>query len=293
MRQNPTKLCVCGRSASFPLCDNSHEEEGWTCAVELAWNRLGFCASHRYTNLARKLASHYQAALVLPGEPHHIVDTLVTIVDGTDLQYPTAVQSQIQARQRLVVSLGAARALLQTRLMANRIVDLSHISPLQAFSQIRQLLDEKVPESKTSNPESSQEPNSLASAFISHAVKDESLLLPAANYLRDYFQADLFLCADSIPSGSNWQDSIYTALRQQEIFVVILTQAVLASHFCSFEIGMAHALNKPILILSLDGSRPPAFIQHLQAIDLPRITQQKPWLTLADVLLEELLHNLT
>ncbi|MEM7114194.1 MAG: TIR domain-containing protein [Chloroflexota bacterium] len=286
-----TKLCVCGRSDNFPLCDNSHEEEGWSCAADRSWNRLGFCASFRYQNLARKLASHYQAALVLPGEPQHVVERLITIVDGTDLHYPIAIQPQIQARQHWVVSLGSASGLLSTRLNASRVIDLSHISALQAFSHIRQVVDGDELGDETVG-KTAVSTTTLNSAFISHAVKDEGLLLPAVHYLRDTFQADLFLCADSIPTGSNWQDSIYTALRQQSQFVVILTKAVLASHFCAFEIGMAYALNKPILILSLDGSRPPAFIQHIQAIDLPRIAQQKPWLTLADILLEELLRGL-
>lgn len=282
-----SKLCVCGRSAEFPICDNSHEEEGWTCAAEVAWNRLGFSASRRYQNLARKLASHYEAALILPGEPYHAVDTLVTVVDGTDLQFPLAIQSQIQARQRWVVSLGAATTLLASQLSADKIVDLGHIPPFQAFSHIRQALDKGA-----SAPPEPTARQMLASAFISHAIKDEPLLLPAIHYLRDYFQANFFLCADSIPSGSDWQKTIDRALHQQDIFVVLLSKAVLASHFCSFEIGMAYALKKPIVILSLDGSRPPAFVQHLQMIDLPRIAYQKPWLTLPDILLDELLNSL-
>jgi len=63
------KLCVCGRSKSMPICDASHDGEGWTCRVEKAWSEMSFFTSFRYQNLGLKLASHYKAGLLLPGEP--------------------------------------------------------------------------------------------------------------------------------------------------------------------------------------------------------------------------------
>ncbi|MDP6507243.1 MAG: toll/interleukin-1 receptor domain-containing protein, partial [Planctomycetota bacterium] len=129
----------------------------------------------------------------------------------------------------------------------------------------------------------------LKSAFISHAVADESLIMPAVEYLRQYFDAGLFLCADSIETGSVWQKEITEALEAKDCFICLLSEASLASHFCSFEIGVASALEKPLIQISLDGSMPHVFIQHLQAIDLPRIVKQKPWLDVEDALLDELL----
>lgn len=67
----------------------------------------------------------------------------------------------------------------------------------------------------------------------------------------------------------------------------------MSSHFCSFEVGMASALQKPLILISLYGSMPHVFIQHLQAIDLPRIVRQKPWLSIEDALLDELLRVLS
>src|SRR6185295_2137333 len=136
-------------------------------------------------------------------------------------------------------------------------------------------------------------PRTLHGAFLSHAVGDEALILSVIDYLRRYFKADLFLCADSILSGTNWQDTISAALFGREYFVSLLSKANLASHFCSFEIGVAYALRKPIRLLSLDGSPPPAFVQHMQFVDLPRLARQKPWLDIQDILVDELLKVLS
>jgi len=82
------------------------------------------------------------------------------------------------------------------------------------------------------------------------------------------------------------------ALRNQDRFIALLSKISLASHFCSFEIGSANALSKPIALISLDGSVPPVFVQHIQAIDLPRILLQESWLDPQDALLRELLNVL-
>lgn len=43
--------------------------------------------------------------------------------------------------------------------------------------------------------------STLASAFLSHAVADENLLIPVVDRLREQYGAKLFLCGDSIPTG--------------------------------------------------------------------------------------------
>lgn len=45
-------------------------------------------------------------------------------------------------------------------------------------------------------------------------------------------------------------------------------------------------------IISLDGTLPPAFVQHLHMVDVPRLARSKPWLTHGDVVMEELLNIL-
>lgn len=205
-----------------------------------------------------------------------------------DLEFPLSIQSEIQAKKQIVTSLGAGSGLLHAVFPGSQILDLGPVTVFVAFKEIRRLLD-----SGDIDGLPPTELQKLSTAFVSHAVKDEPLIMPTIRYLREVFSADLFLCADSIEPGTNWQDTIYTALQEKEVFVVILSEAVRDSHFCSFEFGVAYALNKPMVMLSLDGVRPLSFVQHIQAVNLPRIAQQKPWLSLGDILLEELLLGLT
>ncbi len=285
--RRPKKLCVCGRSAVYPVCDNSHEGEGWTCAAESAWAEIGICASHRYQNLAFKLASHYHAALLLPGDAWPSVDRLVMIVDDTDLGFPVAVHGRARAEERLVVVLGVAGGLLGSHFPGSRVVDMPDVDPAAAFDRIQAVLD------NNEAPTQIAAPVSLCSAFISHAVKDEVLILSAVNYLRRHFRADMFLCADSILPGARWQDTILSALEEKDHFVVLMSEATRASPFCSFELGVACAKGKPIDLISLDGTRPPEFVQDIQAIDLPRLLRSRPWLDPPDVLIQELMRALS
>jgi len=76
----------------------------------------------------------------------------------------------------------------------------------------------------------------LASAFISHAVRDEAELMGVVEQCRGLYKPNLFLCADGIPTGTGWQLKIIQALRDQEIFVLFLSKHSRLSHFCSFEV---------------------------------------------------------
>lgn len=88
----------------------------------------------------------------------------------------------------------------------------------------------------------------LASGFMSHAVADEGLIVPVVERLRDLYGAQLFLCGDSIPTGSNWQHSIMEGLRGADVFVLLLSAAVKRSHFCSYEVGYAMGTGKDVKV---------------------------------------------
>ena len=249
------------------------------------WVGYGFSASARYQNLALKLAAHFGGTVVTPADRDLKLQTLVTIVDGTDLGSALAFVAGVQVEKRILVSLGLGPDLLVQSFPDHQVLGLPEVNIFQAFKQICLFLEGKASPDKTHT-------STLASCFISHAVKDEVHILPATDYLRKFFRADLFLCADSIMPGDDWQFTISKALRDQDRFVVLLSQATLGSHFCSFEIGFAAALEKVKVIISLDGSRPPAFLQHLQFLDLQRIGLQRPWLSVQDLLVDQLLQAL-
>ena len=287
-RPKQRQLCVCGRSNELPLCDGSHAGEGWTCAANSKWERFGFCASRRYQNLATKLASHFQGALWREGEKCTPVETLITIADGTDLEYAILANQLPESDERVVVLFGAAAGLARDLFPGSRLLDLGDLQPIQAFRRITSFLEAESPEENLSGP-----PTELSSAFIAHAVKDEGLLTPVIDYLTRFFRADLFTCAGSIGPGEDWHRTILEGLRSKDRFVYLLSKASADSHFCSFEIGMASGLGKPTSIISLDGSAPPQFIQHIQCVDLDRIIRYKPWLDRGDLILEELIRALS
>ena len=150
----------------------------------------------------------------------HPVDTLVTIVDGTDLELPLAVQPEIQARHRLVVTLGVPGGLLQPVFADSQIIDMGGVTAVRAFKRICSLLDGGTHVNSTDAH--SPLVLELQSAFISHAVKDEPLVAPVIDYLRNYFSANLFVCVDSISPGVNWHDTILAALQAKQVFVFLL-----------------------------------------------------------------------
>ena len=279
----PVKLCVCGRSAAYPICDNSHEDELWSCAQGPAQARVGFGASGPYINLARKLAAAYEGlCLTGDGEPGELLELLVLIVDGAHLEAPMALRAQVRAEQVVVVSLTKGAALLADVFEGATVHDLHAEDPRLVFKRVQLLLDGAL----------GDEPPAVGgrrTLFLSHAVRDEPLVIPAVAHLKQWYGADIFTCADSIPPGSRWHDEIMDALRSQDIFVSLLSKHFLASGFAAFEMGCAYALDKPMAAISLDGSAPPAFVQHLQMADIPRLRRVKPWLETGDVLIDELM----
>lgn len=278
------KLCVCGRSARYPLCDASHETEGWSCLSGPQWARYGFCASPALINLALKLSAEFQGVLCdSPGVNYH-VDTLVLLADSGDLDKLRLLNTHIQARQRLVIGAGHGTPFLQPLFPDATIYALDAARLPQAYLQVKAVLRGEVEACTVC-----QAPQSL---FLSHAVADEPLIQPVVTYLKTQYAARIFTCQDSIPAAGAWHGEILAALLAAERVVVLLSQAMLASTFCAFEIGYALALDKRLSLIRLDAAQPPAYIQHLQLRDLPREQRIRPWLDAGDLLADALLADM-
>ena len=106
--------------------------------------------------------------------------------------------------------------------------------------------------------------------FISHAVSDEAIILPVLEQLEGLYDLQFFICS-KIPSQSNWYSEIEQHLRDCDTVWTFLSTDFSQSTFCAFEIGMTRALKKTMMLFSLDGSTPPAYLQHLQMHSLPRV----------------------
>lgn len=281
-----SKLCICGRSSKYPLCDNGHQDEDWSCVIEETTALHGFASSVRYQNIVQKLAAHYKGDILKLGNLKPQVDTLIIIIDGTDLEQPLAIYEQANYRQAIVICFGVGGQFIQPVFPQANIYHFEEGEVFHAFNHVKSILIQKPTPFKMASK------SQLPSIFLSHAVLDEELLMPAIEYLNQYYKTDIFTCADSIRSGSRWQKEIIRALNTQDIFVILLSEAYNRSLFCAFEVGCAYALEKNMVAISLDGSMPPAFIQHLQVTDLPRIQKRMPWLDIKDILVDELLRVL-
>ena len=107
--------------------------------------------------------------------------------------------------------------------------------------------------------------------------------------LRKRAGVELFFCADSIAQGSRWQEEIEQALRKAEVIVFLASESSIKSTFCAYECGVSLGRNKPVHVVSIDGTAPPAYLADRQAVDVPRTCRRKPWLTPAEALTEALL----
>ena len=279
------KRCICGRSSTMPICDGSHRSEDWSCRVEpQARAPWCFVASPHNENLAERLAAKYQGIAAHTTDEPLRAERIVVLTEGTDLDHVKRVAKGIDAPTRRAIALNIDAGLVAPAFDGWSVQSVRG-SNLELWGAVRKALGSDAP--------MSQVPRKLGGAFLSHAVSDEKTLAQPIAYVRKHFNADLFVCTDSIGSGKVWHDEIVSQLRARDRFVLMLSSATTASTFCAFEVGFAAALEKQIALISLDGSRPPSYVQHLHMVDLQRRRSASPWLTEHDALLDAFLEVLS
>jgi hypothetical protein len=170
-------------------------------------------------------------------------------------------------------------------------ISISHrlLSALGVFHSVVEISDEKdgslwrqlIHASEEIPKEKSQQ-----KIFLSHSIDDEGHWIPVLHELRTLLEHEVFSCSDSILSGSNWYKKIVVSLTQCDWVLFLISKNSLVSNFCAFEIGMARALRKPILLVSIDDSQPPSYAQDIQMEMLSRYCGTKPWLTLEEGLVD-------
>mmetsp|Transcript_8343 Transcript_8343/g.34949 ORF Transcript_8343/g.34949 Transcript_8343/m.34949 type:complete len:363 (+) Transcript_8343:28-1116(+) len=306
-------LCACGKSKTFPLCDGSHVAENWTCVSRTKVADFAVTSSPRYETIARKLSSELSATLCLPGSQRGFpseVGTLLVFTDSLDLAAVSDCYKKLRGRckRAVVFSLGPGATLLPMHFANCSLWDLAelNVDVVEVFTValsvatgavdhvqlqktgVRQIIAQ-VEAEPSAREMATRKATRLHPAFVSHAVRDEHLLQKPIHLLREWYDADLFLCADSIPPTANWYEQIENSLRQSTVFIGLVSDSLVQSKFCAFEMGAAMALQKPMYLISLDGTMPPAFVQHLQCVDVPRMQRLKPWLQVEDIVLEEMI----
>jgi hypothetical protein len=271
--------CICGRSARLPVCDGSHRDAGWRCAEATVHGRV-FAAGHHAQALAERLAHARGGSALQRLDGGVRAAELVVVTDGSDLGALQPELARVEARRTRVVVIGADHGLLTAALPGAELLAVEDTTdPALLWHRIANALD-----GPAIAPVDARPPR----LFVSHAVSDEPRLAPVARALRA-LGIEVFLCGDSIRSGSDWRERIVEALRAADRFVLVLSAASRESTWCAFEAGVAVALGTPVQVLSLDGTDPPSFLAHLQMDDLARMRGLRPWLDADEALIDALL----
>ena len=85
--------------------------------------------------------------------------------------------------------------------------------------------------------------------FLSHSRRDADLAAGIARELRKY-GIEPFDVFESIAAGEDWRQTVKSAIRRAEGFVLIVsTPEAVSTSWSSYELGMAEALGKRALLL--------------------------------------------
>lgn len=241
-----------------------------------------FAAGPHLTNLAEWLA-HREGGIALHRQTGPVrAQRLVVLSDGTDVAALNAMLGRVSATERRLLAVGVPCSVLAAAFPGWAAESLASDDPLLLPSEAHRALQDTPADL----------PAVLPSLFVSHAVADEAVLEPVLAALRGPLGVKVFACGDSLAPGRPWRADIEDALRSQDRFCFVASATSVASQWCAFEAGMAVALEKPVRVISLDGTPAAGFLSHVQMADLPRVRQRKPWLTLEDALVEAILASL-
>jgi hypothetical protein len=282
------RRCFCGRSAELPLCDGSHQAAGWRCRVD-APVPVCFVATGHLESLAERLA-HEHAGLALPRAPERVTAELVVVLsDGTDAEGLSRALERVQAPRSVVLSIGVPPTAACLRGREHVVLaDEDALGVARQASACVERLRSGAPAPGASLAPSGSAARPLPRMFVSHAVLDEPSLAPAIHHLRAFHDASIFLCADTLRPGDDWRRSIDAALREAELFLLVLSKASLKSTYCAFEAGQARALGKRIAVVVFEPVPIPRYVEHLAALDLERLLLRKPWLDVTEALVESI-----
>lgn len=106
----------------------------------------------------------------------------------------------------------------------------------------------------------------MSAVFLSYQTEDRLVAAEVGKFFRD-LGLDAFMAHEQIELSQAWQETILEQLDDAEIFVAILTERYLLSHYCLQESGIAVFCEEDFTImpLSVDGTLPPGFMKHIQA----------------------------
>lgn len=114
---------------------------------------------------------------------------------------------------------------------------------------------------------------SKPSFFLSFPMRDAELASQVESALA-HLGFEAFNPARELRAGENWRKAVHAAIKKSDAVIMLATSPQhLSSSWTSYEVGMAEALGKPIMILLSDKhsvSELPAELasEHVVALDL-------------------------
>ena len=272
--------CICKKSTKFPICDGSHTHNGWSCKTNNQTNvEACFLTSSNYYPLVEGLSSQHLYPPVHKSKTNLRAEICYLISDGIDWDEISIQLQKVEADHWVIFSVYRDPQILLAALQKQMANEKKSTFEGRKIENDDFLFTEISHQLHTSTSDICQ--NAMVQTkkvFLSHAVGDEKILHRTINNLTS-FPVEFFICSSSIEVGSNWYEEILKSLELSDLFLFIHSHQSHSSTFCAFECGIAQTLQKKIRIFSLTPPPLPAYLQHIQAIDLQRIKSEQPWLT--------------
>ena len=104
----------------------------------------------------------------------------------------------------------------------------------------------------------------LIDVFISHSNEEKT----KAGELKEKLQNEsmrVFLAHDDIDGGEEWMKSLYENIQYCDVFLVLLSKQYHQANYTDQETGVAYAMNKPMIPITIDGTDPYGFMAKYQA----------------------------
>lgn len=102
--------------------------------------------------------------------------------------------------------------------------------------------------------------------FVCHSSKDEDKAILLRNNLEEYYSLKVFCPNRELKAGHAYPEPLIQAIKDCDVFVIILTENFHGAAFTEQEVGIALAQKKPILPLKMDKTDPFGYIHTIQAV---------------------------
>jgi TIR domain-containing protein len=109
--------------------------------------------------------------------------------------------------------------------------------------------------------------------FISHAEKEKRVASRIKSGHAPKFK--VFLAHDDINGGEERIRVLYDKIQECDVFLILLSKDYHLASFTDQETGIAYSMNKPMIPVSIDGTKPYRFMTRYQSSVLTNLTPEE------------------